>query len=58
MTKLLLRRSRSFPGYSAHGKTPDEALTNCKDAMELWIHTAAEFDRPIPEPKGRRLQYA
>ena len=47
-----------LPGCSAHGKTPDEALTNCKDAMELWIHTAAEFDRPIPEPKGRRLQYA
>jgi len=45
-------------GCTAHGKTPDEALANCKDAMELWLLTAAEFGRTIPEPKGRRLQYA
>lgn len=45
-------------GCAAHGKTPDEALSNCKDAMELWVKTALEFGRFIPEPKGRRLQYA
>jgi predicted RNase H-like HicB family nuclease len=37
-------------GCLAHGKTPDDALANCKD-------TAREFSRAIPEPKGRRLQY-
>ena len=25
---------------------------------DQWIDTAREFDRPIPEPKGLRLQYA
>ena len=29
-----------FPGCAAHGKTPDEALSNCNDAMELWLRTA------------------
>lgn len=47
-----------LPGCAAHGKPPDEALANCKDAMGLWLRTAAEFGRAIPEPKGRRLQYA
>ncbi|MEW6266098.1 MAG: type II toxin-antitoxin system HicB family antitoxin [Thermodesulfobacteriota bacterium] len=47
-----------LPGCAAHGKSPEEALANCKDAMELWVETAKEFSRPIPEPKGRRLQYA
>lgn len=47
-----------LPGCAAHGKSPDEALENCKEAIELWIDTAREFARPIPEPKGRRLQYA
>jgi predicted RNase H-like HicB family nuclease len=47
-----------LPGCAAHGNTPDEALINCKDAMEFWLRTAAEFGREIPEPKGRRLQYA
>ena len=27
-------------------------------AMDLWLDTAREFGRAIPEPKGRRLQYA
>ena len=45
-------------GCMAHGKSPDEALANCKDAMDLWLDTAKEFGRDIPEPKGRRLQYA
>jgi len=47
-----------LPGCIAHGETPDRALANCSEAMDLWLRTAAEFRRPIPEPKGRRLQYA
>jgi len=41
----------------AHGRTPDEALANCKEAMDLWLDTAREFGRAVPKPKGRRLQY-
>ncbi len=47
-----------LPGCMAHGKSPNEALENCKVAMDLWLDTAKEFGRSIPEPKGRRLQYA
>ncbi|WP_089729131.1 type II toxin-antitoxin system HicB family antitoxin [Candidatus Thiosymbion oneisti] len=47
-----------LPGCMAHGASPDEALANAQDAMQLWIDTAREFDDPIPEPLGRRLVYA
>ena len=47
-----------LPGCMAHGGTYDSALANIKDAMELWINTAKEFNDPIPVPKGRRLAFA
>ena len=47
-----------LPGCVVHGKSPDEALTNSKDAVDLWLDTAREFGREISEPKGRRLRYA
>jgi predicted RNase H-like HicB family nuclease len=47
-----------LPGCTAHGDSPDSTLANCQDAMELWLDTAREFGRYVPEPKGRRLQFA
>lgn len=47
-----------LPGCAAHGSTTKEALASCEEAISLWIDTAREFNRPVPEPKGRRLQYA
>ena len=47
-----------LPGCMAHGDSHNAALVNIKDAMELWITTAKEFNDPIPKPKGRRLVYA
>lgn len=47
-----------LPGCMAHGKTPQKALTNVHQAIELWIDTAKEFGDSIPEPKGRRLMLA
>jgi predicted RNase H-like HicB family nuclease len=47
-----------LPGCVAHGRTQAAALKNVNQAMELWLDTAKEFGDPIPEPKGRRLQYA
>jgi len=47
-----------LPGCMAHGPTQDDALSNIREAMDLWIETAKEFDDPIPAPKGRRLQFA
>jgi predicted RNase H-like HicB family nuclease len=47
-----------LPGCMAHGASPDEALANAQEAMQLWLDTASEFGDPIPEPKGRRLVYS
>ena len=47
-----------LPGCMAHGATPNEALVNAQEAIQLWLDTATEFGDPIPEPKGRRLMYA
>lgn len=40
---------------SAFGETEEEALAEIKTAIELWIETAKADNRPIPEPKGKRL---
>jgi predicted RNase H-like HicB family nuclease len=47
-----------LPGCMAHGETPEKALKNAKDAIQLWIDAAKEFGDPIPEPKGERLIFA
>jgi predicted RNase H-like HicB family nuclease len=47
-----------LPGCMAHGNSYETALSNAKDAIELWLETAKEFGDPIPKPKGYRLVYA
>lgn len=47
-----------LPGCAAHGDTPETALAQAQEAMQLWLETAAEFGDPIPQPKGRRLMLA
>ncbi|MBI2305354.1 MAG: type II toxin-antitoxin system HicB family antitoxin [Chloroflexi bacterium] len=47
-----------LPGCMAHGDTPEDALRNAKEGIQLWIDTAREFGDPIPEPKGQRLIFA
>lgn len=47
-----------LPGCMAHGSSHADALANAEEAIELWIETAHEAGRPIPQPKGRRLLYA
>lgn len=53
--KAFVAEVPELPGCSAHGNDYDEALKNIKEAIELWIETAKEFNDPIPEPKGRLL---
>lgn len=43
-----------LPGCVTHGETPDAALANANEAIELWIDTAKEFGNPVPQPKGQR----
>jgi len=47
-----------LPGCTAHGGSEQEAFENIMIAMKLWLDTAREFGKTIPEPKGRRLEYA
>ena len=47
-----------LPGCVAHSDSHESALANAKQAIELWIDTAREFGRDVPEPKGRRLMLA
>ena len=47
-----------LPGCMAHGDDQEDALRNIKDAMQLWIDTAQELGRPVPQPKGERLMLA
>ena len=56
--KIYVADVPELPGCSAHGDSYDEALSNTKDAIRLWIDTANEFGDPIPEPRGHRLIYA
>jgi hypothetical protein len=44
--------------FQAGGETPEKALKNAKEAIQLWIDTAKEFGDTIPEPKGDKLIYA
>jgi predicted RNase H-like HicB family nuclease len=44
-----------LPGCAAHGETHEKALENAKEAMALWIDTARQEGRPIPQPQGRDL---
>ena len=45
-------------GCMAHGNSHEAALRHAKAAIDLWMTTAKEFGKPIPEPKGRRLLFA
>jgi len=37
-----------------HGSTPEEALRNAEEAIELWLETARDNDIDIPEPLSRK----
>lgn len=39
----------SLPGCISQGKTKEEALTNIKEAIQLYIDVLKEDDLPIPE---------
>ena len=40
-----------LPGCMTHGKTYEEAVRQCKDAIETWIEGSKELGLPIPQPK-------
>jgi len=40
----------NLPGCMSDGETPADALRTIEDAIAEWLETAAELNRPIPEP--------
>ena len=42
-----------LPGCMADGETYQKAVANAEQAIDLWIETAKELGRTIPDPKGR-----
>ena len=41
----------SLPGCISQGETREEALTNIKEAIDLYIDTLKDEGRPVPEDK-------
>jgi antitoxin HicB len=41
-----------LPGCISQGATPEEAITNVRDAMLGWISVALEDGRNIPQPRA------
>jgi len=39
-----------LPGCMSDGETPEEALSNVRDAIAEWIDEARALGRPIPSP--------
>lgn len=46
-----------LPGCMSDGKTYEEAIKNIGRVAKMWIETAKEMGRDIPEPRGK-LFYA
>lgn len=46
-----------LPGCMSDGDTPEQAIANVQDAIEMWIEAAAELGRTIPPP-SRQLALA
>ena len=46
-----------LPHCSAFGRTPDKALEEVQIAKDLWIKTAKEMGKKIPEPRYRPVFY-
>lgn len=44
-----------LPGCMAHGDTQQSALDHVLQAMDLWIDTARDLGRSVPEPRNRPL---
>lgn len=48
----------ALPGCSSDGETVEEAISNLEEAMLLWIETAQELGRSIPQPDKDVNEYS
>ncbi len=47
-----------LPGCMAHGASHEDALSAVKEAIALWLETAHETGRTVPQARGARLLFA
>ena len=47
---VFVARIPAMPFTGAHGDSHEEALASAKEAIRLYLKTAREFGKPIPEP--------
>jgi antitoxin HicB len=52
--EIYVARVPELENCHSHGDTPEEALSNVREAIELWIETAKAKHIPIPEPVSKR----
>lgn len=52
--ELYVARVPELEGCATHGSTPEEALHQAGEAIQLWIETAHDEGLEIPEPLSRR----
>lgn len=50
---LFVARVEELPGCSAHGDTEEEALSNLRDNMRVWIQDCIDSGDQIPTPAER-----
>jgi len=48
-------RVPSLPGCVSQGETAQEAMTNIKEAMELYLESLRERNLPIPKIEEREV---
>ena len=44
-----------LPGCISDGETPEEVLSNVRDAIEAWIEEARSLGRQVPTPTARHV---
>ncbi len=49
---VVAARVVELDGCFSEGSTPEEALANLEDALELWLGAAIESGVPLPEPRS------
>lgn len=52
--QIYVARVPELENCHTHGDTPEEALRNAEEAIDLWIETAKEKHLDIPEPFSRK----
>jgi antitoxin HicB len=53
--QIYVARVPELEHCQTHGTTPEEAFSNAREAIELWIETAQEQGIEIPLPIAKRV---